>query len=158
MATSEARKRRYLEQQRAAAKQAQPSAPAAKERPLKAVPKPESTAPAREEINFLLPPGGLMGGNMIEKKKSVIFPGPLNAHVVQFQAAYQGQRYKVQNATLALWRVLLEERHQMVQEALAEQARTGVPCMPRTGPFQQAFEKQLDRMDAEASGDIFDES
>jgi hypothetical protein len=131
------------------------------ERPLKAVPAPPPEPPAvpkPAKLNFLLPPSGLMGTRLsVETKKSVKVPGPLNAHLIAFQSEFQGPRYKVQNGSIALWRALLQERHQMVQEALAEQARTGTPVTPRMGPVQRAFEEQLDLMAAEKSGDIFDD-
>jgi hypothetical protein len=138
------------------------------ERALQAVPDP-APAPARApkpraakppekpQLNFLLPPGGRMGGRLMPKRKSVNMDGPMNAHVLDFQAQYQGMRYKVQNASIALWRVLLEEIYQNRLAAEAEEARTGVPVVPEVGPFQRAFEEQLDRMDAEASGALFEE-
>jgi hypothetical protein len=132
------------------------------ERVLQAVPdptpEPEPSAPSKPQLNFMLAPGGRMGTRLsVVTKASVKFTGPMKAHLGAFQAEYQGHRYKVQNGSVALWRALLEERHQMILEAEAEEARTGVPVEPRMGPIQQAFEEQLDRMAAEESGDVFDE-
>jgi hypothetical protein len=145
-----------------AAGQVQPEQPP--ERPLKAVPEPPAERPRQpagepetEEINFLLPPGMMMGGRMIPRKKTVITEGPMDAHLSMFQGRYQGQRYKFQNGTIALWRVLLREEHEMVEEARRLQRQTGVPAEPRKGPVMRRFEEELDRMAAEESGDIFDE-
>jgi hypothetical protein len=153
--TSKSRRRRY--------KGEQESPQAAPERPLKTVsraePKsaPVAAADENEEINFMLPPGGMMGGNMFDKPKTVKVDGPLNAHVLQFQARYQKQRYKFSRGTIALWRMLLREEWEMQAEARRLEKETGVPAMPRKGLLMSRFEQELDRMDAEASGDIFDD-
>jgi hypothetical protein len=163
--TSRKRRERYLEKKatdQGALKPTPPGPPAEKARPLKAVPaaKPSPAPPVPvedEEINFMLPPGGLMGGSTVPKPKTVKVDAPLNAHLLTFQARYQGQRYKFQNGTIALWRVLLREEAEMAAEARREQRRTGVPEMPRKGPLMRRFEEELDQMMFEASGDIFDD-
>lgn len=159
MPASEARRRRH--QQKLVEKARLKAKHSDEERPLQAVPDPEFAPepdePDEDEINFLLPPGGMMGGRTALLKKTLNVPGPLNAHLLLFQARYQGQRYKVQNGSLALWRMLLREEAEMRAEALRLQHKTGVPAEPRKGPVMRRFEDELDRMDAEASGDIFNE-
>ncbi|MGA5598487.1 hypothetical protein ACPCSE_30055 [Streptomyces cellulosae] len=155
MPSSQARKRQReqlraererLEQKKRAAQQA--PAPQARPEPAQA-----------DEVNFLLPPDGLMmsGGRTAPFKKTLIVPAPLNAHLQRFQSRHGGDRYKVQSGSLALWRVLLREEQAAVQAALQESARTGLPPEPKWGPVMQAFLAELDLMDREASGDIFED-
>jgi len=157
MPASEARKRRHQEKLRAEKERLE--AKRAAERQLQAVPdlaaEPEPE-PEDDGINFLLPPGGMMGGRTAPLKKTLIVPGPLNAHLLTFQARYQGKQYKVQNGTLALWRILLREEAEMAAEARRLQEETGVPVEPRKGPVMRRFEEELERMAAEESGEIFD--
>lgn len=154
MGSSKRRREQYLQRRKGA--QETP------ERTLKAVPEPKpdpepvAAADEHEEINFMLPPGGMMGGRMFVKPKTVKVDGPLNAHLLLFQARYQGQRYKFQNGTKALWRMLLREEGEMQAEARRLEKESGVPAVPRKGPLMRQFEKELDLMDAEASGEIFD--
>lgn len=155
MPASPARKRRHQEKMRAERERL--AKKAAEEQLLRAVPDPAPEPPAEDEVNFLLPPGGMMGGRSVPLKKSLIVPAPLNAHLLMFQARYQGRRYKVGNGSLALWRVLLREEHEMVERAKREAKKTGLPPDPEPGPLMRRWLDELDRMDAEESGDIFDE-
>lgn len=155
MGQSATRRKRFEEEQakrvaREAAASPQP-APQAAPAPPKAVQEPF------EEINFMLPPGGMMGGTLYPKPKTVKVDGPLNAHILMFQARHQGRQHKFQNATKGLWRALLREEDAMMQEAKALQHRTGVPSLPRKGPLLRALERELEQMRAEESGDIFDD-
>lgn len=156
MPASEARRRRHREQKRAEEERLKAKR-AAEERALQAVPdpEPEPDESGPEEINFLVPPGGMMGGRTAPLKKTLNVPGPLNAHLLLFQARYQGQQYKVQNGSLALWRVLLREEHEMAEEARRLSEETGLPADPRKGPVMRRFEQELERMAAEESGSIF---
>lgn len=157
MPASEARRRRHQEKIRAEKQRLEEKRAA--DRQLQAVPDlPAAPEPEPEDdgINFLLPPDAMMGGKMIDKKKTLIVPGPLNAHLLMFQARYQGQQYKVQNGTLALWRMLLREEAEMRAEARRLQEETGLPADPRKGPVMRRFEQELERMAAEESGSAFE--
>lgn len=156
MPASPARKRRHQEKRRAEAARLEAKR-ADEERPLQTVPEREPEPPS-DEVNFMLPPGGMMGGNRsVPLKKTLIVPAPLNAHLLMFQVFHQGNQYKVQNGSLALWRMLLREEHEMVEEARRLAKETGLPADPRRGPVMRRFEQELKRMAAEESGDIFDE-
>lgn len=152
MPASAARRQRYLEQKAREAAAANPP-----QRPLTPVADPAAEPPAppapaapaarEEEVDFTLPPGGSVpGARTAPLKKTLIVPSALNGHLLWFQSRHQGQEHKVQNGTLALWRVLLREEHEMVAEARRLSEQTGRPAEPRQGPVLRRYLAELERM------------
>lgn len=154
MVTSKTRKQRHQREQQKGRQAALQAAPGAAPAKVSAVPEPE-------EINFMLVPGGLLRPEdappLGEKPKTVRVPGPLNAHVVYFQARHGAKRFSFVKVALAMWRLLLREEHAAMEAARREQAVTGVPAQPKMGPLYKALRDELELMRREESGEIFDE-
>ncbi|MFD8650662.1 hypothetical protein [Streptomyces mirabilis] len=155
----ESAKRRARRQKEHAAARSSAAAP----RGTLAAPSAPFTAaePEPEEINFMLTPGGLLRPEgappLSEKPKTVRVPGPMNEHVVYFQARHGSKRFSFVKVCLALWRVLLREEHEALEAARREAAATGVPAQPVMGPIYRALRDELELMRREDTGEIFDD-
>jgi len=165
---SESRKARRAAAARAQAQQSeQVEAP----RALQAVPAPEpEPVPQSEaddegllrlamELNFLLPPGDLLyaEGAIPHSPPKTIKLGPaLEAHWQKFVIG--NPDLKVLSKTVrALMRVLIREHEASMESAREEMRRTGVPARPKAGPLLEAVRAERRLMNAEDSGDIFDD-
>ncbi|MFD7835519.1 hypothetical protein [Streptomyces sp. NPDC059761] len=124
-------------------------------------PKPgaEATAPPREEVNFLLPPGGLLPsedavkGSPV-KGKTVKVPDALNRHIQDFKNRHDVEFTK---GALALWRALMREDAAMIAEAKEASRKSGLPVAPKSGPIYRAMLAELEMMRDEQSGAIFEQ-
>jgi hypothetical protein len=114
------------------------------------------------EINFMLTPGGMLRPDgappLVQKAKTVRVPGPLNAHILMFQARHGGDRYfSFEKTAMAMWRLLMSEEHAANELALWTARQTGVPAQPVMGPLYRKVLAELEEMRREDSGEIFDE-
>lgn len=133
-----------------------PASPSRKDRRknLQAVPEKETSAavPERDwpEINFHVAPGATLSrplGKIPPKtNKTVKVDGPFQAHLLGWKSV---NHVDWQEATIALWRVLLREDYETRQAAEVETRRTGLPGLVEPGPLTQMLAEELKRMDEE---------
>jgi hypothetical protein len=96
---------------------------------------PDSSAPAAEEffeIDFQLMPGPLLGTSLLgdkglhKKAKSLKLAATVDAHIGGFLSTQPHLSF--QDATEALWRVLLREEHNARERAMLVHRQTGLPA------------------------------
>ena len=143
---------------RAAAAQSNTAAPG-RSAALQTVAAPErQTPPDIPEINFEAMPGPLLGTGLLGKRglhkkaKSLRIPATLDAHIAGFLS--HEPHVSFQDATEALWRVMLRAEHEVRERAMAVHRQTGLPVQITHSQIYQLLDQELVEMKAEASTDV----
>lgn len=152
MGTSKARRARRAAEQRETT-----AAPTVPEEPTVPAPAPEPPRPVYvpRGIDFRLPPGvqrdkaATLGRTPPVTARTAKLPRPVNTRVNLFLAEAEGRDLSFQEATLALWRALLREEHEMLEKARKAEHETGQQAVVRSGPLRRALARELDEMRAE---------
>jgi hypothetical protein len=147
--TSKKRKQRYMQEK---------GAPAAPERPLKAVPQaepepaPQADPPADEgaldldmDLDFSMPPMDLLyaeGAIPHSPPKTVVLGPALEAHWRKFVMANPDMKM-LSDFVRAAVRVAVREWEASAEKAREEMRRVGVPVRPEAGPILRALRSEV---------------